>query len=319
MSSIPSDAATKVKKIDLAVEAEALRLAEMAAKRVKHRATQVRRGFIQRARDAQDTPPLARAIRGGRGGEVRLKVYLAILWIGSGGDHDVQFPASSFARLLALEEPYGNGARRVNDALKWLARERLIKLAHRPGREPIATLLSDDGSGEPYVVPGSAVRSAGGAVRTSNIYLRLPATFWTNGWAAHLSASAIAMLLVLMDRAQSKAADDIWISPHTLASNYVFSDDTRSRGIAELEATGLVLVSRRPVSEDFGHRRVRNAYSINPAMLDKPCTTDFAAGLADLANLLGGRREAWRVATKRHVEGTANEPAVSTTSSPAAV
>ena len=73
-----------------------------------------------------------------------------------------------------------------------------------------------------------------------------------------------------MDRAQSKAEDGIWIAPDRLKETYCFSDDTRSRGIAVLEGTGVVYISRQPVNEDFGYRRVRNAYSIDPTILSAP-------------------------------------------------
>ena len=253
------------------VSDEALRLAERAARKAKNRDTPIRSRFVQRPDTDSPEPPLARLLRGGQGGEVRLKVYLAMLWIAAGDGHAVEFAAHDYARLLDLDDPYKNGARRVNDALRRLAANGLILLERRPGREPVATLLSDDGSRRPYGKPGTAEKNPDTKkAYPENVYFKLPVGFWTNGWAVHCPGPAMAMLLVLLDQSRSKGKDNIWIAPSRLKETYCFSDDTRSRGIEVLEDTALVFIRRMPVSEEFGYRRVRNSYSLDPSLLSTP-------------------------------------------------
>ena len=62
---------------------DALDYAEIVARRVHGRAAPVRRLFVERALP-DSPPPLATLLRGGRGGEVRLKLYLSILWFAGG-------------------------------------------------------------------------------------------------------------------------------------------------------------------------------------------------------------------------------------------
>ena len=194
----PDRAATRAREFRRPSD-EALRVAAQAAKRARDRATPVRIRFIERAQPEDPPPPLARVIRGGLGGEVRLKLLLALLWLGAGGQHDVQFPAHTYAALLGLPDRYTNGARRVNDALNWLRDHAFITIERVAGHEPKITLLSELGNGRPYVVPGQAPKDPETDKATlDNIYVRLPVAFWTKGWAATLSGPATAMLLVLL-------------------------------------------------------------------------------------------------------------------------
>src|SRR5438105_691928 len=57
----------------------ALRLAETLNHKVKGRAAKIRFDFIRH--EAGALPPLASLLRGGRGGEVRLKLLLSLLWV----------------------------------------------------------------------------------------------------------------------------------------------------------------------------------------------------------------------------------------------
>lgn len=251
------------------VSDEAWEAADAAARRVKRRLTPVRVRFVRRADPFQSPPPLARMLRGGRGGEVRLKSYLALLWLAGGGrEHTVRFTARTYASLLGLHNPAVSGARRVNDALCWLEREQFITVARRPGHEPLITLLSDAGTGTPYVPPGAAEKDwASGKAEPDNVYVKLPPTFWTGGWAAALPGPALAMLLVTLDLRQRRS----WVSPREFALRYDLSEDTRSRGFAALRAAGLVDVGKQPVSRDrdgFEWRRVRNTYTFQPSVLD---------------------------------------------------
>lgn len=275
----PDRAATRAREFRRPSD-EALRVAAQAAKRARDRATPVRIRFIERAQPEDPPPPLARVIRGGRGGEVRLKLLLALLWLGAGGQHDVQFPAHTYAALLGLPDRYTNGARRVNDALNWLRDHAFITIERVAGHEPKITLLSELGNGRPYVVPGQAPKDPETDKATlDNIYVRLPVAFWTKGWAATLSGPATVMLLVLLllERTPARVlmqrwADGdelgVWVSPDQAIRRFDLSEDTRSRGFRELVRHGLVFVDRQRVHGDFEWRRVRNVYMLVADAMD---------------------------------------------------
>jgi hypothetical protein len=99
-------------------------------------------------------PMLSELLRGGRGGEVRLKLYLStVLLAGSKHSHEihgkntiVDVSGPTWARALALPDPAAAGARRVADAQNQLASKRLIKVNRRPGQEPRVQLLHPSGS-----------------------------------------------------------------------------------------------------------------------------------------------------------------------------
>ncbi len=269
----PGRPAAKVKNLPRRAPELALRRAKAAAQRVYQRPTQVRRSFIERRGQDEPPPPLARILRGGRGGMVRLKLYLAILWIASGGDHTVTFPARAWAELLGLDEPATNGARRVTDAIAWLEAHQLIRASRQRGMPPDLVPLDESGSGKAYKVPSRTWKdlSAKQENRASNIYVRLPVGFWTSGWAATLSAPAVAMLLVLLaERGPRDEKEFFWFSPGYADERYALSEDTRTVGVAELADFDIVTVKRMPVSEDFGWTRVRNTYRLNLKRLDTP-------------------------------------------------
>src|SRR5690348_2583850 len=78
--------------------------------------------------DGFDSPPLAKLVQGGRGGEVRLKLFLCMTLIATKSPHIIKDPFTPmyWARLLALDPIHG--PRRVSVALKWLSENEYIKL-----------------------------------------------------------------------------------------------------------------------------------------------------------------------------------------------
>ncbi len=66
-----------------------------------------------------ELPVLAR-LRGGRGGEVKLKTLLSALWIGVAEPHDMTLPGRVWAQLIGLPDPGGRGAQRINSAVRQL-------------------------------------------------------------------------------------------------------------------------------------------------------------------------------------------------------
>jgi hypothetical protein len=250
----------------------AVSYAESVARRVYDRETPVRLGFIRDFDGGGHAPPIARLLRGGRGGAVRLKLYLAFLWFAAAPPHDVTYPARAWAGLLGLDDPEGNGARRIIDAITWLGAEDFVDVQRRPGQPSEVRLLSDLGDGERYDPPHETLKildelQISGQTRYPHQYVRLPTTFWTNAWAAVLSGPAVAMLLILLTQLSDKpaATTELWFSPKDAKSRFGLADDTRSKGLRELESLGLVESIRRPIGRDvFDFRRLRNVYVLQP-------------------------------------------------------
>jgi len=221
--------------------------------------------------EGQD-PPLARVLRGGRGGEVRLKLELSFLWFAVNPPHDLTYPARVWALLIGLEDPEGRGTRRVRQAIAALANAKLIDVSDRPGQPNRITLLDEGGEGAPYRLPGAAYNAArGSGEQWRHRYIQLPDTLWTNGWMAALSGAALAMLLVLFAELGRKDPEvtDLWFSPSRASKVYGISEDTRSKGLRELRAAGLVSARRRAASRDvLDFKRVRNTYRLEMKRFD---------------------------------------------------
>lgn len=254
---------------------EVLSTAEVAARRAKKEAP-VRFGFIGREHSDEPDPPLARILRGergGRGGDVRLRLMLSLLWF----VRDVpqlSFPARAWAELLGLPDPVSRGARRIKDALRWLDRHDFLRLETSPGRDSVIHLLEETGSKRPYELPGATYSrlKKDRVASAPHRYIRLPRELWTNGWISRLSGPAIAMLLVLWREAGTEADQDVhpqvWLSPSLADQRYALSEDTRYKGVRELQRAHLVEIFRKPISPDtFDYRRVRNVYKFDRSWL----------------------------------------------------
>lgn len=250
---------------------QALSAAAALAQRARGRSAQLRRVFVEREDVAAPTP-LAQMIRGGRGGEVRLKTYLSMLFIAGAAPYDVSYPARAWATLLDLDKPETKGARRVNEAVSWLEANNFVTVANNPGQPSRVTLLNERGKGEKYEVPGEVynkVRGKEGAdIARRNRYIKIPPEFWTSGWLSVLSTPAVSMYLILLCAQTSEDVSEVWFSPDQASKVYSLSADTRSRGLAELREAGLVSVRRRALSNDvFDVQRFRNAYTLDTARL----------------------------------------------------
>jgi hypothetical protein len=262
-----------------APSAESLELMRRASMRVKERSTAVRHDFIGLSADPSDSsahPPLALLIRASKGAAVQLKFYLAVLWQAGGGDerHSATWPARTWAALLDLPDPEHHGDRRIRDAIKALERARLLTAVREPGRPIQIVLRRDDGSDQVYTHPGEAASAAKaqGCFDRSELYVQLPPTLWTNGWAAIMTAPGLAMLLVMLLLTRNASEQGIWINPSQARARFGLSADTWTRGVAELRHYDLLAISKRPVSEDFGWRRVRNTYTLRLDRLDETPT-----------------------------------------------
>ncbi|MFE9190594.1 hypothetical protein ACFYL6_13385 [Micromonospora sp. NPDC007208] len=194
-------------------------------------------------------------LQGGRGGEVRLKLYLTMTMLAVRSPHDIKgMPAIKWAQMLALPDPAGNGARRVADAHSWLDEAKLIKLKRSPGLPPDVTLRSPSGSGKSYSWRGSW-------------WINMPVGFWSNEWIYRLSGIATAFLLVFRDmRSNRQEVNPPWLRGDQKA-RYGFSPDSWTRARAELEQHSLLTVRRAPQGKDFDFTRLRNTYWVHTERL----------------------------------------------------
>lgn len=252
----------------------ALQAAESVAARVSNRSAQVRRVFVVGAEGSP--PPVARLLRGGRGGSVRLKLYLSLIWFAANPPYDVTYPARAWAQLLDLDDPEVAGARRVSDALAWLRERDFIEVQPRPGLPSRVVLLEESGAGRPYAVPGAAWRSLGGTAteeqRQLHRYLQLPPEVWTSGWLQVLDGAAIAMLLVLLAEMPADGIKaKVWFSPAEALKRYGLSPATRTKGLSQLSSAGIAITEKASTTKDpFDLRRTRNVYKLDLTRLKDP-------------------------------------------------
>lgn len=232
--------------------------------------------------------PLARLVRGGRGGEVRLKLYVStVLLAGGPAEHKqygantvVDVSAQAWARALALPDPPGSGARRIAEAQGWLDASGFLKVERRRGREPIMRLLSADGKGRPWVRPTAP-------------YITVPLELWANHWIWLLEATDLAVLISLLDfqggrEAGPRRKGRLSPSPATTPvgghwmtaeerSRYCLSEDTWRHAPRRLAELGLVDVGEATVSRDFEAPRRHKTYRVASERLEMD-----AVGLPEL-------------------------------------
>jgi hypothetical protein len=252
--------------------AAALGRAKQASRRARA-AGQLRTTFIARADPDGPAPPLARMLRGGRGGEVRLKLYLAFLWFQTDGSRPVplSYPSQVWAELIGLEGD--TGTRRVNEAQHWLEQHQFVSIEAVPGHANRVTVLDETGTGAGYTPPGYAAnRLRETAAGLDHMYVQLPRELWTSGCMSVITGAGLAFLLILLYRYGPgkipEPAPPVWFSPKVFRDYYALSEDTRSKGMKDLRDLGLITVRRVPVNpDDFDLERIRNTYTLNLSAL----------------------------------------------------
>lgn len=238
--------------------------------RVKRALVPVRSSFVVSS-DPVIPPPMTRLLRGGRGGEVKLKLLLSMLWVAVKEPYDVFQPARVWAELIGLPEPDTKGAARVNAAVRRLVEAGYLDSDPRPGHPSRLFLREETGTGAPYSHPGSHwVSKQAKKDKDGPRYTKLPASIWLNGWIAALSGPALAMLLILLEQTRGKTFEGLWFSPSVAAKRYQLSETTRRKGIDELESLSLIWVERAPIGKGtLTAIRERNTFGINLARLDE--------------------------------------------------
>lgn len=282
----------EVNPLDLVRLADAMKLASLMAGDSIRQEIPVRRTFV-RALEPGETPPLARLVSTrGRGGEVAIKLYLALLWRCSSPPFSTEIPARRWAELLALPSPGTLGARRITSALSTLERENLVTLTPRPGDSTVVTLLDESGSGARYRLPSTAsARATNPESVRRNVYLKMPLGLWTEGLVQVMSGPAVAMLLVLLD-SRNQDGTPTWWGTSYFPEMFGLSAAVRTKGTRQLKDFGLVRVTKQLVDPNagrsFGRERVRQTYELlnvaRPAEMVSRQADEMERILKDLAS-----------------------------------
>ena len=93
------------------------------------------------AEEGRTRPPLAELLSnttgnggGGRGGQIRLKLYLSLLWVCAKAPYEATRPARAWAALLGLDDVDGRGARRIHSAFRDLEDRDMVRIRDRGGQ-----------------------------------------------------------------------------------------------------------------------------------------------------------------------------------------
>ncbi|PRY67696.1 hypothetical protein B0I08_106304 [Glaciihabitans tibetensis] len=244
------------------------------ARRIKRESAIIRSSFLGPSLLENQPSPVARLLRGGRGGGVvKIKLLISILWIAVSEPYDVSFSARTWATLLGLSEPETKGASRVNAALRRLVEQQFLDSEPSPGLPPRLRLLEETGRGRPYIPPGKVLVEARQKeidALDENRYFKVPNEIWTNGWIARLSGPGFVMLLVLLDLASGRKPTNLWLSPKQAERRYQLSDETRSKGFDELVELGIASVQLRLIQRDLTQSPYRrNVYTLHLEKLNE--------------------------------------------------
>ena len=217
--------------------------AERLGARRRDAGAPVRTIFVSDERTGR--PTLARLLSGsaagggGRGGQLRVKLYVSLLWVCAKKPHDVARPARAWAALLGLPDPEGRGVRRVQQTFRELEERQLVRLEDRGGLPTRVFVLSEKGDGRAYHPAPDAHsalqrRRVDDEVLREHRYFRVPSSLWTGGHIAKLSGPGLAMLLALLSERRGQTEPSVWFSPARATARFGFAASTRSQGLAEL-------------------------------------------------------------------------------------
>jgi hypothetical protein len=167
-----------------------------------------------------------------------LHAYLLLLGITSSGDSQdgwsTTLPIGVWARAFGTtrDATPASAASAVSKVLTRLEQRNLItRQRHGRERKIRVTLLREDASGQPYTRPGKG---------NPDRFLRLPHTFWRDGWHERLDLPATAMLLVALHE-----KTNFELPAERVPGWYGWSADTAERGLATLEHFGLLTRTTR--------------------------------------------------------------------------
>lgn len=229
--------------------------------------------------DKGTTSPMTTLLRtskgsGGRGGRVRLLLYLATLWIaGSSTSNELGGAATKrvptfWAELLGLDNPTQSGARSIRTAREALI-DRGFFLPHTDPR--VFQLAMEDGSQKNYSIPTG---------KDGKGYFRVPESFFTLGLCKTLEAPGISIYLAALSVVrleEGKQKDPLIFRPSSTKSTFGIADLTRKKGIKELIDQDVLIDVTNPkerFTSQYGYegqpRNVSKSLYVNPVYLPLP-------------------------------------------------
>lgn len=247
-------------------------MVESLAHNVKRDTCPLRRSFVEREADSSAPTPLSSLLRtrgsaGGQGGALRIALLLSLIWVTARQPYTTTRVAAYWAELIGRsQDPRGDGARAVRDALHELADRDLIQL-HSVGPKTVIVLHNESrpsvGSEPVFYEPPYGEEP----------YLSIPRAFWTAGLAADLSGAGIAMYLCAL--ALTRTDDpEFFISGSYFDARYGISRSSRKRGLAELAEHGVLTVRVEESNDAATFRRVRrNVYRLTKQFRQPPAWT----------------------------------------------
>ncbi|WP_404352319.1 hypothetical protein LG324_05250 [Phycicoccus jejuensis] len=235
------------------MDQDALDVLRSAVERSKrHSTVQLPIDFVRDPSEG-DTP-LHQIGSDGRGQGLRLKLYLSMVMLATKEPRQLRpYPASAYATMLSIPDPAGQGARRVNQAQRWLRDAGFIQRVENGTHPPHVTIL-----------PLPELGDWGGR------WITLPLDLWSNGWIHVMSGRALSIYVVLREltggRPDGSAADG------RRKRQYCLSDETWARGAKDLQEIGLLRVMRIVDATDpFARRQPRLKYELtDDLMADLP-------------------------------------------------
>jgi len=198
----------------------------------------IHKGFVQNPDRSlpQRGGPLAEFIRNGDLRGLRALLFLHAIISNGDGDNgwSTTLPLAVWARVFdttktAERRSASTSATKVLSRLA--ARHLIARQRTGRARQVTVTLLRPDGSSADYTRPDG---SAG------ERFLKLPNTYWTQGWYEQLDLPATAMLLVALHEKPG-----FELATERMPDWYGFSADTAERGLKTLRDLGLLHVQTR--------------------------------------------------------------------------
>jgi len=231
---------------------------------VKRDSCPVRRSFVEMSDSKRGITPLASLLRtrdsvGGKGGGLRISLLMTLIWVNARPPHASSRVAAYWAELLGREDPRGEGARAVRDALHELDDRGWVNLRSTGSRTEIflrneSEPVNDDGTPVPYTLPYGQTP-----------YLQVPREFWTTGLVGELSGAGVAMYLCALALTRPDEPK-FFISTSYFDEHYGISRSSRKRGLAELASNGVLTTEVEAEIDLNTFRKVRrNVYRITKA------------------------------------------------------
>lgn len=236
----------------------------------------IRRSFVF-SPEPRTPSPMVELMRtakggGGKGGRVRLLLYLAALWIAGtqkdeNGTYFTQRAPRFWAELLELEDPSVKGARAIRNARDALI-ERGLFLPHPDPR--VIILCREDRKGEKYSIP------TGGQ---GDSYFRVPEEFFTGGKIKKMTLPGIAMYVIALSVVkipEKGMPPSLVFRPHVTQEKFGLADLSRKKGIKELidldifiDVTDPLEIMRYGYGYEGQPRNLSKSVAINPAYLPR--------------------------------------------------